>query len=342
MGSAARWFARSLLAWAVICAASAAMADGNKPAATGDDLPAWLERPSQYNSQEEKPVADFVGGVAGLDCTNPAIFLRFLSLYRVLRRQIADDATTIFATQQSKESSGKKDPARSDGALVLGLETGFFNRTDQAMVRLSQKPTCPADQGAAPAPGGPSLPDRKAACQACEPLASVLNAVMALTTGSEDDDVRSVIPAAIGGYSGALARCERSCPGQPAPAPPKEAAATALKETDATAKAPAAPAAPVSDTKTGPPPNRFTIRFDDRRPALAPEGVHALAAAVAAARAGGKIEIEIYGCGALADFSNGSVCARRKLTVAQLLAARGVQHPDSLFTDTGPPVNPHP
>lgn len=75
----------------------------------------------------------------------------------------------------------------------------------------------------------------------------------------------------------------------------------------------------------------FTIRFDDRLAALSPSGIRELEAAAAALRGGAKVEVEIDGCDATADFSDGSTCARREMSVAHLLAARGAMPPAATY-----------
>jgi hypothetical protein len=67
------------------------------------------------------------------------------------------------------------------------------------------------------------------------------------------------------------------------------------------------------------------IRFDDRMPALTPLGIRAFDEAVNALRGGQPIELAIDGCDAGADFTNGSACARRRLSLAEMLAAAGVR-----------------
>jgi hypothetical protein len=48
-------------------------------------------------------------------------------------------------------------------------------------------------------------------------------------------------------------------------------------------------------------------------------------------RAGQPVEIAIEGCDAAADHADGSACARRVLSVRQLLAQRGVHAPGHLL-----------
>jgi hypothetical protein len=72
---------------------------------------------------------------------------------------------------------------------------------------------------------------------------------------------------------------------------------------------------------------RFTIRFDGRLAALTPSGIRALDEAVTAIQAGDKVKIAIEGCGGDADYIDGSACARRAMSLRQLLAQRGVASP---------------
>lgn len=76
---------------------------------------------------------------------------------------------------------------------------------------------------------------------------------------------------------------------------------------------------------------RFTIRFDDRIAALTPGGIRSLDEAVTAIRAGEKVALAIEGCDAAADHSDGSPCARRTMSLRQLLAQRGVASPRRLI-----------
>jgi hypothetical protein len=78
---------------------------------------------------------------------------------------------------------------------------------------------------------------------------------------------------------------------------------------------------------------RLLIRFDDRIAALTPSSIRAFDKAVIAARNGTKVQLAIDGCDTGADFSNGSPCARRLLSLKELLAANGVQHSQRLLAD---------
>jgi outer membrane protein OmpA-like peptidoglycan-associated protein len=103
---------------------------------------------------------------------------------------------------------------------------------------------------------------------------------------------------------------------------------------DNPAAAPNAPAAPVAVRQQTMPPSaaraaapmqRVTIRFDNRMAALTPGGIHALDEAVVTIRAGQTVEIAIEGCDASADHADGSACARRAMSLRQLLVQRGVR-----------------
>jgi hypothetical protein len=160
----------------------------------------------------------------------------------------------------------------------------------------------------------------------------------------------------------ALARSSGAAPAAPQPAPgvaapsadtlsPAAAAVSAALATAAaaetvvaraTAEPPAkvatepaaSPATPAAER--GPAPDgaqRLVIHFVENIPALTPSGVRALDQAVAALRAGKKVELAIDGCDAGADFSNGSPCARRRLTLRELLTANGVRDPTRALSD---------
>jgi hypothetical protein len=97
----------------------------------------------------------------------------------------------------------------------------------------------------------------------------------------------------------------------------------------------AAPQPPAPEAPPPPPaatPERFTVRFDDRVAALTPASIAAFNRAIAAARAGQKVQIVIDGCEA-ADFSTNSVCTRRRYSLENRLADAGVKDPPSLFPD---------
>jgi hypothetical protein len=113
----------------------------------------------------------------------------------------------------------------------------------------------------------------------------------------------------------------------PEPAPLPTEAKAAPEPTPATAP-PAAPAAPPpSDT------DRLVIRFDDKVAALTPSGARAFNKAVAAANSGKPVRLAIEGCGASADFSSGSPCARWLYSLENRLGDAGVKNPRRLFAD---------
>jgi hypothetical protein len=111
-------------------------------------------------------------------------------------------------------------------------------------------------------------------------------------------------------------------PPAPSPSAQQVASLTPLPAEHVSAVAPRRPSAPLGGET-----QRFTIRFDDRLAALSPGGVCSLDEAVLAIRAGDKVEIAIDGCAADADHSDGSPCARRAMTLRQLLAQREVSSP---------------
>jgi hypothetical protein len=106
----------------------------------------------------------------------------------------------------------------------------------------------------------------------------------------------------------------------------------ALLPCAAAAAAPQAPAPEAPPPQPAPTAERFTVRFDDRVAALTPASVAAFNKAIAAARAGQKVQIVIDGCEA-ADFSRNSVCTRRRYSLENRLGDAGVKDPPSLFAD---------
>jgi hypothetical protein len=72
-------------------------------------------------------------------------------------------------------------------------------------------------------------------------------------------------------------------------------------------------------------PDRLVIRFDDRVAALTPAGIRAFDQAVGAIRGGKTVQLAIGGCDVGADYSGGSLCARRLLSLKELLAQNGVR-----------------
>jgi hypothetical protein len=73
------------------------------------------------------------------------------------------------------------------------------------------------------------------------------------------------------------------------------------------------------------PSDQLVIRFDDRIAALTPSGVRSFDQAIEALRGGKKVQLAIEGCDPAADYSNGSSCARRLLSLKELLAQNGVR-----------------
>lgn len=112
---------------------------------------------------------------------------------------------------------------------------------------------------------------------------------------------------------------------------PKCSAVTATPPADVAAPTPAAatPVVAAPNVATEP----LVIRFDDRMPALAPSGIQAFDEAIEAIGAGKTPQLTIDGCGAGADFANGSTCARRRVTLLHMLAAKGVRDPKRLFAN---------
>jgi hypothetical protein len=152
-----------------------------------------------------------------------------------------------------------------------------------------------------------------------------------------------------------------AAPGGPSPSPangaaapttPSPAAATpAPPQPIATSAAPAAPSPPPADSTaaaaapapsavankaSAPSPDaaqRIVIRFDDRLPALTPLGQRAFDAALDAARSGQKVEVTIEGCDAAADYTSGSPCARRRLSLIELFGEHGIRDPKRLLAN---------
>jgi hypothetical protein len=97
---------------------------------------------------------------------------------------------------------------------------------------------------------------------------------------------------------------------------------------------PAAPPPQVAIIRPTPSsPQRLVIQFEDRSPALTPAGTQAFKEAVDALHGGKTVTIAIEGCDAKADFSNGSVCGRRRASLLALFAQNGVQDPQRLLAD---------
>jgi hypothetical protein len=111
------------------------------------------------------------------------------------------------------------------------------------------------------------------------------------------------------------------------PAPPAAVASAA-----STPELVAAPP-PAATTPTPGAPPRLVIRFVEGMPALTPSGIRAFDEAVTALRSGKKVRLAIDGCDAGADFSNGSACARRLLSLEEMLAENGVRDPKRALTE---------
>ncbi|HWB50981.1 MAG TPA: hypothetical protein VG651_17855, partial [Stellaceae bacterium] len=123
----------------------------------------------------------------------------------------------------------------------------------------------------------------------------------------------------------ALAPAVQSAVSPVAPAPAVRSAASPVAP--APQPAPASPAAPAAS-------DRILIRFDNRIAALTPSGIRSFDAAVIAWRGGKPVRLAIEGCEAGADFSNGSPCARRLLTLKRMLAENGIRDSKRLLGDT--------
>jgi hypothetical protein len=124
----------------------------------------------------------------------------------------------------------------------------------------------------------------------------------------------------------------------PVTASPIMSSTAPLQVTAAPVPAPAAPKpaepAPVAILRPTPsPPQRLVIQFDERSPGLTQAGIHAFKDAMDAVHAGKPVTIAIEGCDAKADFSNGSVCARRRASLTTLLAQNWVSDPQRLLAD---------
>jgi hypothetical protein len=111
----------------------------------------------------------------------------------------------------------------------------------------------------------------------------------------------------------------------PVPAP---AAAPATPKPAEPAPAPVAIIRPTPSS-----PQRLVIQFDERSPALTQAGTRTFKDAVDVVHAGKPVTIAIEGCDAKADFSNGSLCARRRANLMALLAQNGINDPQRLLAD---------
>jgi hypothetical protein len=123
----------------------------------------------------------------------------------------------------------------------------------------------------------------------------------------------------------------RNTAAAPAPAPPAASAPT--EPIAAPVPAPPAVASDTTDNAAGAGTGRIVIRFDNRLAALTPSGIRAFDSAVNAWRAGKPVQLAIDGCGAGADFTNGSPCARRLATLKQMLADNGIREAKKLLPE---------
>jgi hypothetical protein len=137
-------------------------------------------------------------------------------------------------------------------------------------------------------------------------------------------------------------------PARPAPLPARAIQSTSTTPPPAAASddkpagqrtAPSAPAPPSPEAGAPTPPpdpaalDRFVIRFDGRVAALTPSGIRAFDEAVNALRGGRKVQLAIEGCEPGADFSNGSACARRLLSLKAMLADNGIRNVKPLLEE---------
>jgi hypothetical protein len=72
------------------------------------------------------------------------------------------------------------------------------------------------------------------------------------------------------------------------------------------------------------------VGFSKHTVFLTPTGRQAFEEAVADTLAGKKVQIVIGGCESGTEYTDASVCARRALSLIQLLAGRGVRNPTRL------------
>ena len=179
-----------------------------------------------------------------------------------------------------------------------------------------------------------SLTTRLQALPSCGASATTANAVPAMAEPAPQPEA----PAAPGAAT-------MSAPGPTSPSTPTAAMtaagptapAWAATSTAATTTVQIQPQAAVTARRQPAPagnaPPRLVIRFDNRVAALTPSGIRAFDQAVSAARSGRQIQIAVEGCEAKADFANGSPCARRLLSLKQMLAENGVRDPKRLLAD---------
>lgn len=133
-----------------------------------------------------------------------------------------------------------------------------------------------------------------------------------------------------------LPPCDEARPQPTAASLPPQPTPTTKPPPAAPASPPAAQPAPVTPAVAAPAPtppssDRAAIRFDDKVPALTPYGIRVFDWAVESLRSGRKIELAIDGCGADADFSDGSACARRLRSLKRMLAENGIRDVKNLL-----------
>ncbi|HEV2186445.1 MAG TPA: Ig-like domain repeat protein [Stellaceae bacterium] len=109
-------------------------------------------------------------------------------------------------------------------------------------------------------------------------------------------------------------------------APAKTAAATPAKQVASLQPVADGPTAPIALTTNAPavPPERIVVRFSEHALFLTAEGRQAFDRAVVELLAGKPVQVAVAGCEAGADFTDGSLCARRQASLQQLLEQRGV------------------
>jgi hypothetical protein len=211
---------------------------------------------------------------------------------RLLNRLVAYDEYLVNMTGPSVGDAPK---AARNGIDRLRSDIGT---ADELATRLQMLPSCAASAQAA-APPAPVAAD----------LSAVDAAAAAKTPQSAARTALAAAEAAAAAKTMAVTR------------PPPPEPATQIATID-----PGPPPVPVAAEAGSPAqPRRIAIRFDDRMPALTPSGIRAFNEAVNALRSGQSIELAIDGCDAGADFSNGSTCARRRWSLAEMLAAAGIR-----------------
>jgi hypothetical protein len=191
-----------------------------------------------------------------------------------------------------------------------------------------------------------SLVARLQALPPCESETTVASAVPAATqpvpavrmTSSARLQIPGSIPATSAAPAISVVPASKAAQAIAEPSAPSPPASEATPQV--AALSPAAPLAASAPLATDPQaasaaeagsPDRLVIQFVENKPALTLSGIRAFDEAVVAARSGKNIQLTVEGCEAGADFSNGSTCARRLLSIRQLLAAKGVRDPKRLF-----------